>query len=142
MTPPVYRRMNSQDSPDAHFNAATVLHAQRRLAEALAAYDLALARQPGFATAWNNRGVVLREIGRYDDAIASIGRAIAASPGYAQAFFNRATVAGLNMKNYPAAMADLRHAMSLAPNMPFARIAAALHDACRVTWDLARASPR
>ncbi len=92
--------MNSQDSPDAHFTAGNKnAPCPAPSCRGARGPDLALARHPGFATAWNNRGVVLREIGRCDDAIASIGRAIAAAPRYAPAFFNRATVAGLNKKN-------------------------------------------
>lgn len=112
--------MNSQDTPEAHYQRGGALFAQRRLEAALAAFDLAVAQQPGFARAWNDRGVVLREMGRPDEAIASIRSAIVLAPGYAEAFFNRATVLGLDKKDHAAAIADVRHALSLAPGLAYA----------------------
>jgi len=112
--------MDPQDTPDAHYNRGNALYAQRRLAEALASYDRAVAQRPGFALAWNNRGGVLRDLGRADDAIASISRAIAIHSGYAQAWFNRATVRGLDRGDYPAAIADVKQALALDPGMIYA----------------------
>jgi predicted O-linked N-acetylglucosamine transferase (SPINDLY family) len=113
--------MTLPGTPQAHYADAGKLYGQRRLAEALAAYDMALAGAPSFAQAWSDRGVVLRELGRADEAIVSLRRAVALDPGFARAFFNRATVYALDKQDYPAAVADLRQVLSLAPDLPYAR---------------------
>jgi tetratricopeptide (TPR) repeat protein len=78
-----------------------------------------VARQPGNADAWNNRGVALRELGRLDDAIASFSRALAINPGYAGALLNRGVVLGLDRMDYAAAIPDLERAAALNPALPW-----------------------
>ena len=54
----------------------------------LASYDRALAIEPGFAVAWFNRGMALRDgPNRREDAIASYEQALAIKPDYAEAKF-------------------------------------------------------
>ena len=48
-----------------------------RLGEALASYNRAIALKPGYAEAYDNRGVMLAELMRLDEALASYERAIA-----------------------------------------------------------------
>jgi len=67
-----------------------VLRELRRLDEALASLDQALAIDPHFAKAFGNRGNVLFDLGRYDEALASHDSAIALKPDYAEAYSNRA----------------------------------------------------
>ena len=57
----------------------------KRLEEALASYDKALALKPDFAEAYNNRGNALKELKRLDEALASYDRALAIKPDYAGA---------------------------------------------------------
>ena len=64
--------------------------ARRRDAEALSAYDQAVAIFLPYPEAWNNRGNALKALGRMDEAVASFDRAVAAAPGYALAWSNRA----------------------------------------------------
>jgi predicted O-linked N-acetylglucosamine transferase (SPINDLY family) len=85
----------------------------------LAHWDQVVARQPGSADAWNNRGVALRELGRLDDAIASFGRALAINPGYAGALLNRGIVKGLDVGDHAAAIPDFERAAALNPSLPF-----------------------
>jgi hypothetical protein len=63
------------------------LHKLRRLEEALANHDSALASRPDYAEALANRGVVLYDLKRFDEALASYDRAIALRPDYADAHF-------------------------------------------------------
>ncbi len=99
---------------------ANSLLAAGHLQEALAAFDLALASQPGAAAGWNSRGVVLRHLGRFDEAVASFTRAVSLSPGYAGAFFNRAVVTGLEQFNPLVAVWDLERVVALETGFPFA----------------------
>lgn len=48
--------------------------------EAIAAFDRAIAINPGLAHVWNDRGVCYRELGEYDEALKSFLRAIELSP--------------------------------------------------------------
>ncbi len=57
--------------------------------QAIAAYDRALAMNPAFYQAWNNRGSTCFRAKRYDEAIADFDRAIELKPDYAQAWQNR-----------------------------------------------------
>lgn len=85
----------------------------------LAHWDQLVARQPGNADAWNNRGVALRELGRLDDAIASFSRALAINPGYAGALLNRGVVLGLDRNDHAAAIPDLERAAAINPSLPW-----------------------
>jgi tetratricopeptide (TPR) repeat protein len=57
--------------------------------EALEAYDKALAAQPSFATARNNRGTALVALNRHHEAIDDFNLALAQHPGRAEVVFNR-----------------------------------------------------
>jgi tetratricopeptide (TPR) repeat protein len=59
------------------------------LKQALAEYDAALAFDPNYAEALDNRGVIWDAEGKYDRAIAAYNRAIAVSPSDASAYYNR-----------------------------------------------------
>ena len=65
----------------------------KRLEEALASYDKAIALKPDYAEAFNNRGIALRQLKRFDEALASYDKAIALKPDYADAFNNRGIAA-------------------------------------------------
>lgn len=62
-------------------NLGTALNAAGRAAEAVDAFDAALALQPKSPGILNNRGMALKALGRHDDAIESYRRAIALAPG-------------------------------------------------------------
>jgi CheY-like chemotaxis protein len=48
--------------------------------DAIAAFDRAIAVEPGFAHAWNDRGLCFRELGDYDEALKSFIRAVELAP--------------------------------------------------------------
>ncbi len=56
---------------------------------AIAAFDKAIALDPGYCKSWNNRGNALCGLKRYAEALASYDRAVALQPDYHQAWFNR-----------------------------------------------------
>jgi Flp pilus assembly protein TadD len=60
-----------------------------RFADALASVDRALAHQPNYAEAWNQRGIALQAMGRFDEAIASFDRATALKSALGAAYQNR-----------------------------------------------------
>ena len=61
-----------------------------RPADALASYDTAIALEPDFAMAHNNRGNALGDLKRPEEALASYRKAIALKPDYAEAYLNQA----------------------------------------------------
>ena len=105
------------DDLQALFDHANALHAQQRLAEALASHERLLALQPNLAEVWNNRGNVLRELGRAEDALDSFDRALGLAPQHALALTNRgAALLALQRPDEALASCDasLRHAPGLA----------------------------
>jgi len=61
-------------------NRGAVLRDLKRLDEALASFDTAIALNPGSSQAWSNRGAVLQDMKRVDEALASFDTAIALNP--------------------------------------------------------------
>jgi len=69
-------------------NAGKILFGFGRLAEALSAFETAIALAPGDADAWCSRAGALRELGRLEDSLASARRALALEPTHAEAAIN------------------------------------------------------
>jgi len=67
---------------NVHYNIGNLLAGRNLHAEAIVSFDRALARWPGNAYAWINRGNSLDRLGREDEALASYQRAQEASPGF------------------------------------------------------------
>jgi tetratricopeptide (TPR) repeat protein len=67
-------------------------YGERRLSEALAHYDAAVALAPLRAEVWNNRGVTLEAAGRLEEALESFERAVAVRADYGGAQVNRGGV--------------------------------------------------
>src|SRR6185437_5002819 len=91
------------------------LRALNRPAEALAAYDRAIALDPRHAGAHSNRGIVLQAFGQTDGALASFDRAIACDPTNAEAHYNRGVALG-QLKRYNEALASIETATRLQPD--------------------------
>jgi predicted O-linked N-acetylglucosamine transferase (SPINDLY family) len=90
----------------------------RREDEALASYDKALALEPAYPDAWNNRGVVLKDLKRLDEALTCFDRAIALQPNYVDAYVNRAPVLR-DLKRVDEAADSLAKALALKPDYEF-----------------------
>jgi tetratricopeptide (TPR) repeat protein len=80
----------------AHFDAlhcmGVLAYQSRDPAAAVVWLDKALALNPRYAPAHNNRGAALKDLAQWDAALASYDRAISLQAGYAEAWNNRAVV--------------------------------------------------
>jgi predicted O-linked N-acetylglucosamine transferase (SPINDLY family) len=94
----------------------------RRPAEALASYERALALEPSYAAAHNNRGVLLQESGRPLEALASYDRALAIEPGDPEFHRNRGSVLEA-LGRFEDALKSYERSLALRPQDPDA------HDA-------------
>lgn len=70
---------------DAHIGQGNALRESKRLPEAIAAYDRALALFPTHAGAWYDRGRALREMGELQEAVESYTAALESNPRYLEA---------------------------------------------------------
>ena len=84
----------------------------KRLEEALASCDKAIALKPDFAAAYFNRGNALKELKRFEGALASYDKAIALKPDYVEAYYNRGSALS-NLKRYDEAFATYDKAFAL-----------------------------
>jgi tetratricopeptide (TPR) repeat protein len=100
---------------DALHLIAVIGTQQRRLDEALASYDRALALRPDHAGALCNRGATLHELKRFDEALASHDRALALQPHHAGALYNRGNSLR-QLKRFDEALASYDRALALWPN--------------------------
>jgi tetratricopeptide (TPR) repeat protein len=105
------------DQAEAYYRRAGTLRDERRFAEAIAAFDNALALKPDYAQAHNGRGIVLATIGRLTEAVGSFDRAIALKPDYAEAHNNRALVLQ-DLGQLEEALIGLDRAVALQPDNP------------------------
>lgn len=106
----------------ASFEQALALRASGRLAEAVAAYDEALAARPASPEAHFNRGNALQALGRHAEAVAAYDRLLALHPRDAEALNNRAV--SLEQLGRPEeALASCAAALAVRPDY-----AAALHN--------------
>lgn len=102
-------------SAPAYSHLGNALKGLRRLDEAVARYDAAIALDPEYAEAHYNRGNALRELGRFDDALASYERAIAIRPRYAPAHFARGALMK-DLARFGDAVGSFDDAIALEPD--------------------------
>jgi tetratricopeptide (TPR) repeat protein len=76
-------------NPLYHAGYGLALQGLKRLDEAVASYDRALALQPDNAETLNNRGLALHELTHFGEALESYDRALAIRPDYAEVLNNR-----------------------------------------------------
>ena len=103
------------DAAKALVERGNALRTAQRPADALVAYDRALALRPDYAEALNHRGNAMRELRRPADALASYDRALALEPDYAAVHYNRANVL-LELQRPADALASLDRALALEPD--------------------------
>ena len=72
-----------------HLQQGLALHRQGRLADAQAAYEAILAREPRHFDALHLLAVLLAQAGRFDEALTAFDRAVALQPNVAALHFNR-----------------------------------------------------
>jgi tetratricopeptide (TPR) repeat protein len=117
--------MNAASLQQAMQTADALLERGRH-AEAIAAFDRALALDAGNVAAWANRGLALEALGRDADAAASFERVLALRPDLPEGHFNLGN-ALVRLKRYDDAVRHYRHAVALLPD--FARAHANLGSA-------------
>lgn len=81
-------------------------------AQAMADFDEALKREPGFSYAWYDKGIVYFELRDYTSALECFNKAIETNPEFGDAYYNRA-LAYMHLGNKAAGMADLSKAGEL-----------------------------
>jgi predicted O-linked N-acetylglucosamine transferase (SPINDLY family) len=109
------------DHAGALLNRAFLLQELGELQGALADYDKVLAVAPSIARAWNGRGAVLQALRRNTEALADIEKALSLDSGLAEALVNRATLRWTQYGDQAGAVADLKAALTIDPNQPYAR---------------------
>jgi protein O-GlcNAc transferase len=85
-----------------------------RPAEALADFDQAVAADPNFIPAWNNRGLVLSALKRPTEALACFDRVLALAPRSVEAHNNRGD-ALRELRRYNEALASFACALAINP---------------------------
>jgi tetratricopeptide (TPR) repeat protein len=94
-------------------------HLNKEYDKAIEAYTKAIALDPNYAYAYNNRGVTYGKKGQYDRAIEDYNRAIAINPNYAEAYRNRG-VAYYEKGQYDRIIEDYNKVIALNPNDAYA----------------------
>ena len=108
-------RKDPHRSVDAYVNRGLYYQkATKEYDRALADYDRALAIDPGLASAWINRGMLLSDAGKRDSALVCLDRAVALQPGNGLAWNDRGIVRLMN-GDLPGGIADLSKAIELNP---------------------------
>lgn len=103
------------EQAEAYYKRAGALKDERRFAEALAAFDNAIALKSDYAQAHNGRGIVLANLNRLVEAVDSFDRAIGLEPAYAEAHNNRALVLQ-DLGRLGEALVSLDRAIALKPD--------------------------
>jgi tetratricopeptide (TPR) repeat protein len=102
--------LGSED-PGAWHNLGELFRPERP-AEALEAFDRAVALNPQSASSWTSRGITLRLLRRVDEALASLERALTLDPDDADAWFAKAAALA-QLERDEEALAALERAMEL-----------------------------
>lgn len=121
-----------REDPIALFNQANLARSAGRLVDAERGYRDSLRIEPGFITAWNNLGTVLKDLRRTDEAMNCYRRALALKPDYAVAH-NNLGVALTETGRHSEAAESCRRAIALEPGYFRAHynLGKALHEAGR-----------
>src|SRR5262249_29137322 len=106
----------NESFPAYHVSRGLALQAFRRLDEALASQDRALALDRHNVEALNNRGLVLQELERFVEALASYDQALAVSPDFAKALNNRGNALRA-LERYEEAVASYDRALACQPSL-------------------------
>ena len=101
--------------PSYYCSCGLVLQSLKRLDEAVASYDRALALKPDFAEALNNLGTTLQALARFDEALESYDRALALGPDYPAALNNRGNTLR-QLARFDEALDSYDRALALKPD--------------------------
>jgi len=106
--------LNRLSLAEAHCFRANTLHAIEQYAEAVEAFDRAIALRPDYISAWNGRGLALVELGELNEALESYERATAIRPDDPGSWSNRSTVLR-NLGRLDEAIAAADRSLALDP---------------------------
>jgi len=125
------------DDAQLRFTAGVVCEALGDFAGALGRYDQALARDPGFVGALQNRGIVLTRLGRPDEAVENNRRFVSLNPGSVDAHYNLAESC-LAARRYEDAIVAARQALAIDAEHSLSRLDLGLALAASGRLDEAR----
>ncbi len=116
------RRWNARHAGLALAAAAVILggltaHRNTRFRTAAALWTDTIAKWPGNARAWYNRGYYYQGQGQTDAALADYARSLELNPRYVNPLVNRAKI-HFDRRDLPAAAADLDAALAIMPDWP------------------------
>ena len=108
------RERQGQLTPWDHIRRGNRHYDAGEYADAVAEYTQAIALDPKYAVAYNNRGAAYDDLGKYAEAIADCTQAITLDSKYAGAYNNRGN-AYAKLGKYAEAIADYSQAITLDP---------------------------
>jgi tetratricopeptide (TPR) repeat protein len=101
---------------DDYLASAHQKYTQQNYRGALADYSQAIALNPKYAYAYNNRGFLKYfNLNDFQGALADYNQAISLNPKFAIAYYNRGTLKQLRLNDFQGALADFNQAISLNP---------------------------
>ena len=115
----IYQRLASSDESRKAMNAGEQMLRAGRYAEAITAFDLALAADKGLINAYLLRGRAYAAMNRPETATQDFTKVTQLQPASAGAFMERAAV-HLGAEEYPAAIADCSEALRRDPELSYA----------------------
>jgi len=115
----IYQRLASSHDSRKALNDGEQMLKTGRYAEAIAAFDMALAADRGLANGYLFRARAYAAMNRTEAAIRDFSKVIQLQPGNAGAFVERATV-HLGANEYQAVIADCSEALQRDPNLAYA----------------------
>lgn len=108
---PVGKLRSNRTPALAWYNRGIALTRMEKYAEAIAAYDRALAINPKDALIWTKQGALHSKLGNQAEALTSHEQALKVSPNYSLALVNRCAALS-KLGNYEAALASCESAMT------------------------------
>lgn len=105
----------TNDSALRHFNLAKSFDEAGDYESAIAEYDLAIAFDPNFAQAYNNRGVDYIMLIKYRKALKSLNYAIQLDPQNSE-YYNHRGIVYYCTQEFESAIEDFSKAIEIAPN--------------------------
>lgn len=103
------------ENPEIAFLRGNWHYHREKYEKALEFFEWALALNPGFQKAWNNKGAAIFNLGRYEEAIACYDKAIEIKEDYEGAW-NSKGAALANLGRYEEAIACFDEAIEINPN--------------------------
>lgn len=105
-------RVNSNPSPQNHYNLGLVLFSLKKYDKATKEFEESIRRNPEYIDAYFMFGLVLDELGKYEEAKKKYNEVIAKNPRYANAYANCSRIL-YNLKRYEEAKKNAEKAQKI-----------------------------